>query len=847
MDASIDWRIALQLAGVKSKQASLPARSECPLCDEGELRVYCDPRGGFWFWCDRCRRSGGMVDLIQQACHVPCAKALRMAYQKGAKLDASELTDESIGQYLERHHLPARRSKLLWEICLESRQLQKQPRLRDLCTGMGWRYAADCSWNEEGIEQLLTGHTAEFIRGVYGHQALSGRWDEALLIPFCDLPGRVCGLQAVGRGLSAAEDFPFLRRPLPGRRLIPEEGGLLIHPLLWTDDTTLVATRDWARALQLLSFSFVSSPEALPLIAWRDEEDGRTDRVWDVLLPRDIVFWCEELDPATLRQAMRTNGCIGHSRLTEVSAEELLRDLVEQAKPWQEKLDKWLRRAETESIERYLLAMGPSPRETEKMLEAVSAAAAGKLSQALRRDDSTRSVVIGDKIVLARPDGWFCRRSDGEELISDVTLQIDEVVWDPDAEEARYAGELGFEGRQIPFVAGQSELDRDGFGWAQRKLMSEGLGFARYNKSWTGRATQIAASLRKPVYSTAASRVGWCEETGALELPYFRIHVGGRVEVRRAGYKKGLPGWLPLPWPLLHTEQEALKLNDHLDRVTLSLWACVAADALADACGMPRRGTALVGRKTQIVADALLPALGCLSVEARSADAVFAAADAHAWPVLAAAPTEEALEGLLCRSDPKGLIVPVGASQSRLLALSGKWNIVTDEQVDQELRDVSLESVSTWASLLSLWLQEQLSDGVSLGLLPGELCWYAASAACDRVKVDWHPGRKVTKALWPAGGLPEEGLADIAGQVLVQCAGESKISGVSEFRVHVPVATLARLSLKQRCPVVPVERLMRSLDSAASPSLQDWRGHNCISVKKDWWPRNKRGRFINIF
>jgi len=391
-----------------------------------------------------------------------------------------------LASYLFYHVEYRRRLKDLWQQAQKYLNNRLSPTLSYLRQAYGLQCHMSLERWQEGPGQLVGAAAvsqveAAFVPGVLqprdgpGPQYCVGQrifkglgWDDVLLTPFYDLPGRVAGFMFLGRrGVNPADQvFHALeRRQGQGQKYRPYEAGLAWLPQLCRDspDREFLAISDpWlALRLQLRHFQGFSTP--LPLTVWHDGPAGRTSRqAWQILEGRRVVIWSWQLDHRAVYQAIQANADIALAGPEEPTARslahyarqhipiDLVRRILSRARPWREALGRWARDASEGAIEELLLNLESYGVDVADLCRSSPALRCGKWCQPSRLPEKV--VLLDGRRFIERSDGWYHCTKDHKFLkIVDGVIRVERVEATENPQGQIYHGKVLFRGELIPF------------------------------------------------------------------------------------------------------------------------------------------------------------------------------------------------------------------------------------------------------------------------------------------------------------------------------------------------------------------------------------------------------------
>jgi hypothetical protein len=317
LNASVDWQWLLRELGSPVIQSSLPAKTSCPVCHAGVLNVYEDfIASGQWHQCRDCSSTGDLIELAAKSWKLSIPSTIVKLSRLGFDLAYDQ---NAISKYTKQHVEYRQQLSELWRDAASEME-NPSGELQRLIGLFNLRCDVPVARWQAGPGSLLGGTTTEkiertFAPGVMEHADEKGQrsspsehaiftgpgWRDSLVIPYYDLPDRICGFLFVGREGRYPEDFAFQRANIGPRgnqyRPVVAEAGLAMHPKALESsnewDRLVVAVSRPLTTLALQCRHFEQSLEPLPLVSWYDSlrrksqhESGqrvRTQNAWQML------------------------------------------------------------------------------------------------------------------------------------------------------------------------------------------------------------------------------------------------------------------------------------------------------------------------------------------------------------------------------------------------------------------------------------------------------------------------------------------------------------------------------------------------------------------------------------
>lgn len=518
LNRSLPWTKVLAALDVFPEHDWLPSRVRCPVCDGSRLTIYDDTTlSGAWHYCFDCRSAGDMVDLAASAWAVSVETAARNLTRYVAPVDG----EPPIEGYLEKYAAPRRRTHKFWAAVRDHLKTSPSPLVNKLLNKFGllnmhlsgkrWldtmgNFIGSCAYHD--VERLFRPRCMVGNRCPSDARLFRGPgWSDVLVIPFHDLPGRICGLCCVGRR-GERKDIVYERTMK--QPLVPE-GGLACY---WAVENShrmlgdrVVAVGDPLLALRLHLRHFATGNTALPLVAYADFPTGRTRHAWKALHDRRPVLWGWKMTPGLLHQAMLADGQIVLSELEHPTRKnvnhmlrkerpkELLRGLVARALPWREALKRWLARSHDSEVEGLLAGLESYGTDRAELLHVST-----RVEGFVREKAFEKTIMFGPAKIVERPDGlWKVVAKGPERRVTNFTFKTFQAVMKQD--QPWYVGTLTVAGQDVGFEYRAKAVPNGRYVLAalQTAIARVQPGKALYvAPGWSGRRISALAALLCP-------------------------------------------------------------------------------------------------------------------------------------------------------------------------------------------------------------------------------------------------------------------------------------------------------------------------------------------------------------
>jgi hypothetical protein len=463
-----------------------------------------------------------MIELAQKVWGIGAAEALFRLASEGIAPERV-LEGDAIEVYVKEHQDYRRRVMDMWRRAQKRmavvklgavRGLQTMNRLRLRCGKDRWANGPGQlvgSLPVRDISKVLQPMSTDKGRSQSGQRIFRGRkWDEALMFPYYDLPGRIRGFMFLGRYGNATADQVFKMIQVPGMQTPakPLDAGLggfralelAGHP------AAVIATDNWLLALQAQMRTFKVAMQPMAMVVWHDDGRHETNNAWHALGDRNIIFWSlASLDARIVRQAMRVDGYIaiaGPEYQTEENLQQFLRNhpgfdlqvrIRSQAKPWREALQEWMKKSRECVVDQLLLELERAGENVADVLKQC-----GRSGKVAGLPVVTRTVEIGRNVVTERSGEWFQETRKGLKPILNAAIRITHVVRDKHSHQLFYRGYVLYAGQRVHFLDPAEDFDANPGIWVRNLIATHGLGLIKYASSWTKRLYEVATTFSEP-------------------------------------------------------------------------------------------------------------------------------------------------------------------------------------------------------------------------------------------------------------------------------------------------------------------------------------------------------------
>lgn len=700
------------MIGCTVKSSALPNLASCPICKaRDQLLVFVDPTlGGEWSYCRECKFAGDMITLASETWKLGIPSTLRKL--SSTEDIATALSDQrAIENYNDFFYKPFRRIKEYWHKCQQNHTVADTSQLRMLQRHFNVLSNAD-DWAERtgrfigSSNKVLSDAFLEPKRfanwDTYKHKSTGSfssktfrgpKWKDLLVVPYWDLPGRICGFLYIGREGRLEADFLF-KSLLRGEA---HEAGLAMLPALLegghpTFGMTKFIMTDVDIAMRFHARHGRDHFRALPLGATWDDGHYATAEIWKCFHPQNLVFWGTE--PLTvIDQARRANGNVSRLVVTRMELDTNLRSYTPTewleririaAVPWAAALQTYLVKLDDQAIEEALLKIDLCDKELSQFIAGCEPDMQERLKNICANKRYANKVKFEGKWFFQNADGWHLAK--GEECITNAAVQIEQVLTTLDGK-SYYRGNVKFRGQSYPFTEKCATLDKGMLAWAQNFLRDQcRAGLCEFYPSWNRKSVQLAIKFSDPKYAQGVEVIGWDTVNRQFNFPKFAIRSGGVVTTDfsclfdnpQVPARELLP-----PTGLQRRHVDDLSVRNDETQIFWAVTACVAANIVAAAVNRNRLPIVLSGDGAIGVGTTSAMRLGCVPIIDRAVERdgfMPSQLPEHrwngGWPAVVRIPARASTFAWLDNPQALDCIFSMSDVGSRVIAMRGRTNTV---------------------------------------------------------------------------------------------------------------------------------------------------------------------------
>ncbi len=517
-------------------------------------------------------------------------------------------------------------------------------------------------------------------------------WDNVLVMPFYNLPGRICGMLLYGldeKHQPVPAYFPIITlfdrdNPDAGLAML-NNMALPVHPL-YGESIFAVASPIAALRFQLLAMRDSSLP--LPIVATFTGHNAVSNGVWQHFRNRQVVCWSPTGHPEAIRQAHHSGGKVAlyqppSQELDALPVQEALQRVGHRTVSWQAALRRRLASASHPETEAVLQCVKLPDDDLRQFAQGSEPGLQKRLEDIRQHLGSVRTVKFGSQTICEQESGWTFENG---AVLCNAIVRIEQVITSA-KRQAYYRGNILFQKKKIPFLEKAETLEKQGFDWLVRYVRNEmGSGVVYYAQGHVRKLHNLAILFHAPEQVSGVERLGWDEDRRAFHFPGFSISSAGVTETPGEMLFTGptVPG-RGLVKPDERLPIRALQqLSGQNDECGL-LWATAAAvvsNLVSPALLRDPKGILLDGPGAQAIGEAVATQMGCPELLYTSGESVVdmlqTQLNQHQWPVVLRAPANRTLMPGRWLGFPEAarIIVSLPSTTAQVLGLRRQWHII---------------------------------------------------------------------------------------------------------------------------------------------------------------------------
>lgn len=514
------------ILGVDIYSENYPAYVECPMGPHN-LIIYKHPAEGYWFFCPECNFAGDAIELVQAAKRLSTQEAVRLLTSKSAfslpTIEVEHRYQSYIDYYINSRHIV----NSLWEKSRTDLIEKLKPQWREILLHRDWRIDDEHVWKKTLGKYIGAAHRSDIENTLYGRTGRifrADRWSNVLVMPWQEMPGKICGFTFISKENTIRWDLESIRT---GRR---PEGGLFMMGDVTPGVDTIYAFKDYNEAINLQLRIIPDTFNLLNMVVW----DHNTEVSWQSLKAEKIVFWTPELDADIFQQASKVDNAFVYATdkketknlINNFTTAEILKSIKKKSAPAPEAFADWVATLDSKKSYKALRKYGLADFYMPSLADPRSNMGSGVASF-----DSDNQIVLNGTLIIEKDGKWYAVGKYGEkEMICDAPIHLDYITIYDDQSSAKFSGTILFNGEKIPFITEANEEISDPnktSKWLQFFVsIVGGRGFPDIHPKWTRFLFTIAQRMSSPQTIKGSAKVGWDYLTKSFVFPHFKLEQG---------------------------------------------------------------------------------------------------------------------------------------------------------------------------------------------------------------------------------------------------------------------------------------------------------------------------------
>lgn len=456
-----NWLNFAEAVGIRVSGSALPASTQCPLCLQETLYIYEERnKKGQWYHCNGCKEKGHVIRLAAKIWEVEISEALERLTELG--ISTSSYTVAS------RRKENDNRIRLgtFWKFAsnpehgLKNHQVIRRYHLvadtffSRISKILGRLYGcAHFTTIEKAVHPISTKMTGpKSIKKWSGSRIFRGyRWDNVIVLPRYDRPGRLAGFEFIGRNGDLKDRVIQPIEMFFGKagRSTAELGLFGLNEALENGPfgTAVLAVEDTMLALRIQVRHLATANNLLPIVSWTDSPDGWSQDSWLPLFDRKVIFWHHGITPRFLRQVMQVDGYISEVKtpllqewydsehfmnyIRSTTSLDLMNTLNRNAKPWRDYMSAWTLNSNESAIIELLRGLGRLDFDLDLFARELKPKAREKILSLLipQYKSPQQSIRFRKRIIVQKNNSWWMVNKLGSamEQITNFTLKLERI------------------------------------------------------------------------------------------------------------------------------------------------------------------------------------------------------------------------------------------------------------------------------------------------------------------------------------------------------------------------------------------------------------------------------------
>lgn len=729
---------------------ALPTLLDCPFCNcKKRMVLYPDPfYKGQWFHCKECRKSGDMLNLAAAIWEVDEKVAAKNMVVRGI-IPNYYYFDEALEIYQHRCLNARKRHNEFWAKSKASKLLFESSEIRCILRDLGINVPIDMdSWlkgmgklvglstKKEAEAAIVNTHgfedkkTPAKLTGEY--RSFIGKWNDVVVIPYFDLPGRIREFMFVGYDNGKLQ---YAHKLLNHKKNAVKTTSLaFLDPVLEENQSEIVVTSDLLMAIRMQARYAREQRKVLPVTVISDPFSIQFLRELSIynFTVSDPKLTCDTfkaLKASNVRLSLDTDNPIQKESLIHKYSPKAWIDKVHAAsKTYMQVLEGWLPTVNKIEAQAAVGSVDFTAEEIEK-IDSQEYPNIYKIISDLPNLTGRVTKIHNDEFYESE-EGWFLKKTN--KLISSARVRINSIM--KGKSKVRLFGKILYKDSSYDFVDNKGEFERSAAKFIARVLLDNGIKCVGVDRKFNGQIYQLAMIFSEPKIIDESYVVGWNKKSGEFKFCNFAIDRFGDVSIPAHKIKR--PASFPTKFLNVSTETQVVEAK--VNATNSSFWALAASvvsAVISPAIGSSVKRFAYFG-ETASVADIVCGWLGSVPKSFKTP-----ANKDDGWPcvytISARSEVRESFSSwFLSRSKP-ACLVEVEEIEAYIMRLVQPWTVLHLEFGNQV--QSSNESASSVVPNFLIWMLKNLgfelppARSLTLSVLAAMRMWIKSQGLDDKI------------------------------------------------------------------------------------------------------------------
>lgn len=580
-------------------------------------------------YCKECKNSG---DLLNLAAHVWETNEIIAAKNLVVKrIIAKHVNfDSALNVYMAKWLGARKKHNAFWESAKTNSMLFESSVIRETLRALSINIPPNMkTWQSEmgqlvGFATKLEAENAILVPKVFDdaeqkkalgtglYRTFLGKWNELVVIPFYDMPGRIREFTFATYG---TEGLKLTHKYLAHRKLSTRTSSMAFFDQVFSDGkhSEIVVVDDLQAALKFHSKNFKHTKNVLPLVTVQTLDSITQLRD---LSNCSFTVWNPKISSDTFSALKSSNVSFFVSSEISLSQDHTLSKAPPMS--WTTKINKEKKKC-LDILEEWVPTVSKIEAETTVGLtdfqpSELAEIASGKYSnidKILRKvtEESVKTATVHGQEFFETEHGWFLKEDNSPVSLTKIKIEMMAV----NGKNTKFFGNLTHDGKKIAFSDCEGKFQANTVKFVEGILYVNGFVASGINPKYKNYLKELAMAFHKPRIVSDYGKSGWDKVGELFRFSNFTISKTG--EVYKYDYKFKSPNTLQsrtLEYEELGDDELANLLVDNVTNRSLwALAACVTAAILSPAITGKAVRTVLYG-KTSSAADVVLSWLGVM-------------------------------------------------------------------------------------------------------------------------------------------------------------------------------------------------------------------------------------------